>query len=909
MANLVSTLDIRLVDDVSKSAAQIEASLKKMEAEAKEVDAALGKSGTSDKMQAQLRKLGAQTPHIEAVAKAWKDYAAAEGIAAERGDWTAKQAAQVKNWESVNIAGIRAVMGAERAHEAARLAQIEKADAASKRAVEAQYRREEHLAHQREHMADHHGVVNYALTSAAMAVSAHEIAHIGREAWEQGSELQHERMQLKNAGRTPEEMKDIESASRNAIANIPTAGMIESMKVVAETTSAFGSVHHAIENLPFMMKAMSVLKSAGGDKIQGDAGTVGRYFAKTFEERQTRPEDFDKEARQMIPAMVASGGVFNPEQLYAFAQQAKSSLPNYDIRFLSKIAPSIITELGGERAGTAANAFTSIIMGKVNDKKQAEAFLHAGLLDPSKAVMKAGHAVGWQAGAIKNTNLALTDPLRWVEEVQNPALAKLGVNMMDRLDVAKALGTMYRNQNANLFANTLTQQASASRLHKDEGLYNKAGTLEEIYQNDLGEFTVAAGAVEESLKSLSAAATAPLMHPVAEALSSLSEGVNSVAKFGFEHPTMAATTGVGAIAAALGSAGWLGMKVMNGFGLKGSAIALDGAAASLEAAAGHLAVGGGGPGGVMNKIPGGAIVPAGGALAEGAAFSGAVTIGSAAVAGGIAVATIGLVKAASEAQEPGKGGLWSAPTYGTMALDQQRLADLQAERDDLRGKIAAAKAQEKLPGTSDAENYPRQQRLEQIEGPIAELAKRLDVLQKLPREDDRETRARAFVRPKDYVPLPPVRPGEIPREHDEEFGPPGPPPPVGIERRTFGAYLDAARPEAAAGTMPQAAPPVAPQVDTSPAEQGLMHLMSLSSDAGTHMQTALNVSASPTVDTASINAAQAAAERLVATLSQIGALAAGAAAAVAGAAAGGANAAVGARRSFQAPVAGNRITA
>ena len=400
MANLTSSLDIRLIDDVSPNAAKIEASLKKMEAEAKQVDAALGKTGTSDKMQAQLRKLGAQVPHIEAVAKAWQDYSKAEGLAASRGDWTAKQAAQVKNWESVNVAGIRAVMGAERAHEAARMAQIEKADAASRRAAEAQYHREERLAHQRQHMAEHHGAVNYALTGAAMAVSAHSIAHVGKEAWEQGSELQHERMQLRNAGRTPEEMREIEAASRGVMANVPTSGMVENLKVIAETTSAFGSVGHAIDHLGFMMKAMSVLKTAGGDHIQGDAGTVGRYFAKTFEERMTKPEDFEKEAAAMIPAMVASGGTFNPQELYGFAQQAKSALPNYDIRFLSKIVPSIVGAMGGDRAGTAANAFNSIIMGKVNDKKQAEAWQRFGLLstDPKQVIMKAGHTVGWNAG-------------------------------------------------------------------------------------------------------------------------------------------------------------------------------------------------------------------------------------------------------------------------------------------------------------------------------------------------------------------------------------------------------------------------------------------------------------------------------------------------------------------------------
>lgn len=444
---------------------------------------------------------------------------------------------------------------------------------------------------------DGHGVVNYALTSAAMAVSAHEIGHIIAEGWHEGADLQHERMQLKNAGRTPEEMREMEAAGRSAISDLPTAGFTETMKVMAETTSAFGSVHHAIDNLPFMMKAMSVLKSAGGDHIKGDAAAVGQAFAKTFEERQTHAEDFQKEASAMIPAMVATGGLFNPEQLYAFAQQAKSALPNYDMRFLSKIAPSLITAQGGERAGTAANAFNSIVMGKVNDKKQTEAWEKFGLLDDSKVLKKAGHAVSWTAGAVKETDLALTDPLEWAEKVVLPAMRAKGVDVDNRLELAKVLGTMFRNQNGNMFANEIMQAASRGRLHKDEALYNKTGNLDEIYKNDLGEFNVASGALGESLKTLGAAATAPMMHRVGEALSWLAGELNQVSAFGLRHPTMAATAGVTAAGGALAAAGWIGKKLWDGFGLKGSAVALDRAAA-------HLMMVGGRPGG-MPPGPGG----------------------------------------------------------------------------------------------------------------------------------------------------------------------------------------------------------------------------------------------------------------------------------------------------------------
>ena len=622
-----------------------------------------------------------------------------------------------------------------------------------------------------------HGFANYALTSAAMAVSAHEITNVIREGWHEGSELQHERMQLKNAGRSPEEMREIEGASRKVISDLPTASFTESMKVVAETTSAFGSVHHAIDNLPFMMKAISVLKSAGGDHIRGDAAAVGQAFAKVFEERQTHPEDFQKEASAMIPAMVATGGLFNPEQLYAFAQQAKSALPNYDMRFLSKIAPSLITAQGGERAGTAANAFNSIIMGKVNDKKQTEAWEKFGLLDESKVLKKAGHAVSWTAGAVEDTDLALTDPLEWAEKVVLPAMRDKGVDVDNRLELAKVLGTMFRNQNGNMFANEIMQAASRARLHKDEALYGKTGDLDEIYKNDLGEFNVAAGALGTALKTLGAAATAPMMHRTAEALSALSGAMNRVSAFGLQHPTIAATAGVTAAGGALAAAGWLGKKLFDGFGLKGSAVALTGSASAIDAAAARLGRGGGGGGGggggnAVNRAENVAEGAAGGRLARGivggegaatteqvvaAAIPEVVTGAAGVIAFGGAFALTGLVKEAMEAQAPGKGGLYADATEATRPSDQRDLADLRIERDNLKAEIERARAMEKIPGTADAEVYRRQNRIDELNIGIAKKERSLVDLDAVASHEARIGRAMmALPKPEEFGPALPA---------------------------------------------------------------------------------------------------------------------------------------------------------
>ena len=78
MANLTSTLDIVLTDDVTKNAAQIEAALKKIASEAKAVDGVLASSGASDKFGASLKRMGANVTQVTAATKALREYATAE---------------------------------------------------------------------------------------------------------------------------------------------------------------------------------------------------------------------------------------------------------------------------------------------------------------------------------------------------------------------------------------------------------------------------------------------------------------------------------------------------------------------------------------------------------------------------------------------------------------------------------------------------------------------------------------------------------------------------------------------------------------------------------------------------------------------------------------------------------------
>jgi TP901 family phage tail tape measure protein len=109
MAGAVSTLTIKLQDDVSAPAAKVAAALKKAEAEAKAISNAIKDSGISNRLGQALAKIGMSAGDITKVGTAWKDYARAAGQGADATKWTSANKAQMKLWENATIGSLRAV--------------------------------------------------------------------------------------------------------------------------------------------------------------------------------------------------------------------------------------------------------------------------------------------------------------------------------------------------------------------------------------------------------------------------------------------------------------------------------------------------------------------------------------------------------------------------------------------------------------------------------------------------------------------------------------------------------------------------------------------------------------------------------------------------------------------------------
>jgi len=107
MANLTSSLTIKLIDDVSKPARSVAQALKDAGKAAEAVARGMGRSAGSDPFRRQLATLKLTAGELRDVRKEWLLYARASKQAMGA-DWAAKGASQMRAWERQTIASIRA---------------------------------------------------------------------------------------------------------------------------------------------------------------------------------------------------------------------------------------------------------------------------------------------------------------------------------------------------------------------------------------------------------------------------------------------------------------------------------------------------------------------------------------------------------------------------------------------------------------------------------------------------------------------------------------------------------------------------------------------------------------------------------------------------------------------------------
>lgn len=349
---------------------------------------------------------------------------------------------------------------------------------------------------------------------------------------------------------------------------VPTATAADVLRMTNELILVKGSWKDAAEASTQSLKLEAILGNATGKSAEGQGYNVWRALElknATLDHGLT-----DKLMGSIVQSMIASGGKITGLDWQTLAMQGGVSWTNASPEFIAGALPTVLNELKGMRTGTSMMTSYQTLLGATTLRnQQIEMFQRLGIMDMTKAKKDHGH---WNIapGAIKGSELGMSDPYRWTQEILKPAFESQGIT-----DIGKQrewMAKIFPNRNANRMFDIFLDPASVTRIEKDRQIYRGAMGLNEAY----GEYTTQnPKGVEEAFhaqyKSMMGAIGAPLMQAALPVMIGITTMFNNIGAFAAAHPTAIKIIGEGfaaigvvligagglAILAALGPVGWI----------------------------------------------------------------------------------------------------------------------------------------------------------------------------------------------------------------------------------------------------------------------------------------------------------------------------------------------------------------
>jgi hypothetical protein len=635
MSSRTSSLTVSLIDEVSRPARAVAEALEQAELRVKEISAAMGEdSAVSDKFVSSLSRLKLSAADIEAISRAFQDYTRVAGVAGTAtSDLTKEQIAGIRQWENATLSSVRTVMQ-ERRNEATAMRNLareqnqqlqsdiaEQVRIVQQGAIEqARIQRtaaEEAITAQRQAAREQAAVVQKGVDeqnriqeearaqTAAMAKSLGTMI-VGADALEAvkksvtaGATLQTEGAKLNAAGVTD---ADATRASEAYAEFAKThAGALQSnfLGTFGQARTIVGvhggDINEALEMATLGERYRTALANSGLSTSDHDIENVMKMMdemgLKTHEQRETFLNEFTRTQQ-------AFKGQINTDTALSSQRNARQSIYGWSPDFVNNALPTYLQTLG-ENAGTSIMTAYQNYIGHHMQKTEIEALEEQGFLRSEDIVRDHGRTTIRDGAHAMFESELKSNPFQWALDMHSHFLEKKG-NTEDKWDdfVAKMPRAM-----ASIMEFAVKNE---SRIRRDAETRAEAHGLSQETNEHLGQNPLAAfDALRQSVEQFGASVTSPMMSKIGPALTSMAQGLTSIStwyeKFAKNHPTDAGLIGT----AATGIVGGGGLALLwksfgGGFGLKGSAKALDASAEELTAAArmlrGEAGAGGHGPG-------------------------------------------------------------------------------------------------------------------------------------------------------------------------------------------------------------------------------------------------------------------------------------------------------------------------
>lgn len=256
----------------------------------------------------------------------------------------------------------------------------------------------------------------------------------------------------------------------------------ENLGLLRDAQTVFGDFHEAKMVVPLLSKMKFANAALYGDEGGAMKDKAFMDMLKVIEMRGglTSQEAFTKQANMVQQVQTATGGRVGANEFLNFIKTGGVAAKGMkDENFYYQMEP-LIQEMGGQRVGTGLmSGYQNLVQGRTT-VRAANELMRLGMLDPKMVEYSTtGKLKQVKAGALKGSDLMVSDPMKWMQTVMLPAFAGKGI--VDKQAILNEIGAIFTNRTASqLYSTMYLQQAN---IQKNMKLNAGAAGIDELTKN------------------------------------------------------------------------------------------------------------------------------------------------------------------------------------------------------------------------------------------------------------------------------------------------------------------------------------------------------------------------------------------------------------------------------------------
>lgn len=386
------------------------------------------------------------------------------------------------------------------------------------------------------------------------AVTGIGIVKVAKDAVLAGANVDTERSQMRQAGWTEAEIKTAEHRANRFAVEWGTSPA-SAMNIIREARPTFGGdLSQTLKSVPDFFALRTAMRQKAPNASDKDIDNQIGQMIKAGEilgysqdpERLKQYINFATQMQQIFGSQLRS------EEWLNYAKSGKTAAGSFEFDFMRSVLPTMLSEQGGDRLGTALQTMRGAYIGGRMKHAAVKNLAALGLVDEKDGVHrvpKTGEIKGLKPGGIKGAELLSRNPFQWYNELVRPALdAKFGNDPTAR---KIALSGIASDRNVEYMLHMF--EDNYQRMLKDRKSVEQAkgiGGAKEALKDDP---YLAASRANAALQNAGAAAIDPAMDALKTGAGAAADALNNLAEKARGNST--ATEAGGAAGATLGALG------------------------------------------------------------------------------------------------------------------------------------------------------------------------------------------------------------------------------------------------------------------------------------------------------------------------------------------------------------------